>query len=314
MQCLITGAAGFIGSHLCERLLAAGARVIGIDCFTDFYPRQIKERNLATVRTHSAFTLHEANLLEAPLPSLLRNVEVVFHLAAQAGVRTSWGREFATYTNCNILATQRLLEACRDRRLRRVVVASSSSVYGDCDELPLREESPLRPVSPYGITKLATEHLASLYASKFTVPVVSLRYFTVYGPRQRPDMAFSRFLQRLARDEPLEIYGDGTQTRDFTYIDDIIDATVRSAERGLAGAVYNIGGGSRVSLNEAIETLTAQLKKAPHLLHQAPQVGDMRHTFADITKAQAELQYTPRVPLAEGLRRQVEWFLLSSGG
>lgn len=307
MRCMVTGAAGFIGSHLCDRLLADGATVLGLDCFTPYYSRQQKERNLAAASRHSDFRFIEADLVETPLDDLVSEVDTIFHLAAQAGVRASWGREFAAYTNNNVLATQRLLEACRNRSLNRIIIASSSSVYGDCDELPMREDSPLRPVSPYGITKVATEHLASLYAGKFKAPAVCLRFFTVYGPRQRPDMAFHRFIRQMQRGEEIEVFGDGSQSRDFTYVDDVVESVIQSAERGVAGTVYNIGGGTRVTLREALETLATIVGTAPRIRRQAVQPGDMRHTLADITKAHVELEYAPRVQLSSGLQREVAW-------
>ena len=249
-RCLVTGVAGFIGSHLAERLVDAGIDVLGVDCFTDYYPRPIKERNLAELRDHRRFRLVEARLQDLELPPILDGAGQVFHLAAQAGVRSSWGRDFERYTEHNVLATQRLLEAALAARTPRVVYASSSSVYGDAPTLPLREDAVCRPLSPYGVTKLAAEHLALLYERNYGLATVSLRFFTVYGPRQRPDMAFHRFL-RAARDgRPLTVFGDGLQTRDFTYIDDIVCAIRAAGLSGRAGSVYNVGGGMRVALRD----------------------------------------------------------------
>jgi UDP-glucose 4-epimerase len=281
--------------------------VLGIDCFTDYYPRAAKERNLAAARAHRGFRFAEARLQELDLGAALAGADVVFHLAAQAGVRSSWGKEFAIYTDHNVLATQRLLEAALRRARPRVVYASSSSVYGDCDALPLREDSPCRPVSPYGVTKLAAEHLVHLYGRNHGLPVVSLRYFTVYGPRQRPDMAFGRFL-RAARDgQPVRVYGDGEQTRDFTYVADIVAATRAAADSGRPGCVYNVGGGQRVSMNEVIRRIEAVTGRALAVVREEPQKGDMRDTFADTTLAQRDLGFRSTVGLDDGLRREWEW-------
>ncbi|MGH9388132.1 MAG: NAD-dependent epimerase/dehydratase family protein, partial [Vicinamibacteria bacterium] len=234
-RCLVTGAAGFIGSHLCDRLIAEGHEVVGIDSFTDYYERASKERNLSGLRRVAKFTLVEKDILDADLGKILRGVDLVFHKAAQPGVRASWGEQFQAYVRDNIEATQRLLEACRGMELRRLVCASSSSIYGDSEDLPLSEKSAPRPISPYGATKLASEALAWLYYRNSRVPVVSLRYFTVYGPRQRPDMAFSRFIRAHLSREAVTVHGDGTQSRDFTFIDDAIDANLLAAEKGKEG-------------------------------------------------------------------------------
>jgi len=252
----VTGAAGFIGSHLAERLLAAGWEVVGVDCFTDYYPRAAKEANLEGLRGQPGFRLVEMDLNSAALGALLQGIDTVFHQAGQPGVRASWGRSFEPYLRSNILATQALLEAALHlkRPLRRFVFASSSSVYGDAPQLPVREDTLPQPISPYGVTKLAAEHLCSLY-TRLGVPAVSLRYFTVYGPRQRPDMAFHRFIRAVLEGREIEIHGDGEQTRDFTYVMDIVDANLSAAaapaER-VVGRVYNLGGGSRVTVNEVI--------------------------------------------------------------
>jgi len=226
MKALVTGAAGFIGSTLSERLLADGAEVTGVDCFTDYYPRPIKERNLAGPRAHPKFQFIESRLQDADLPALLRDRTHVFHLAAQAGVRKSWGRDFAVYTINNIEATQALLEACATVKLERLVYASSSSVYGDHVPLPMREDALPQPVSPYGVSKLAAEQLCYLYCSNYGVPATSLRYFTVYGPRQRPDMGYHKFVAALLTGRPITVFGDGQQVRGNTYISDCVDATL----------------------------------------------------------------------------------------
>ena len=307
MKALVTGGAGFIGSHLSERLLTEGAEVVAIDCFTDYYPRNIKERNVAGLRGRSAYRLVEQDLAQADLPALLDGVTHVFHLAAQAGVRKSWGRDFKTYTALNIDATQRLLEACVGRPLDRVVYASSSSVYGDEVALPMTEDALPRPVSPYGVSKLAAEHLCHLYFVNYGVPTVSLRYFTVYGPRQRPDMGFHRFFSAVLDGRPVAQFGDGLQTRDFTYVADAVAATVAAAVRGTPGGVYNIGGGSRVSLEEVFNLIGRVSGRPVTIDRQAPQKGDMRDTYADTSRARADLDFRPSVDLESGLREMFAW-------
>src|SRR5947199_7162578 len=304
MRCLVTGVAGFIGSHLAERLLAVGHEVCGIDAFIDYYPRSLKERNLEGARAWKNFTFVEGNLLDVNLSPLLEGVEWVFHQAAQAGVRASWGHEFAHYVDCNILATQRLLEsAMRVKTLRRFFYASSSAVYGEATALPVREESNMpQPVSPYGVTKLAAEHLCTLYHRNFGVPTVSLRYFTVYGPRQRPDMAFHRFCKAVIGHEPLHVYGDGHQTRDFTYISDVVEANIRAATTGGAsGAVMNIAGGSRVSVRQVVQLLQEISGSPLAVTFDEQQHGDVEHTFADTSLAEKLIHYKPLMSLPEGL-------------
>jgi nucleoside-diphosphate-sugar epimerase len=307
MKALVTGAAGFIGSTLAERLLADGAEVVAIDCFTDYYPRAIKERNLKGLLARPKFRFVEARVQDADLPSLLRDRTHVFHLAAQAGVRKSWGRDFAVYTVNNIEATQALLEACVGAKLERLVYASSSSVYGDDVSLPMREDAVPQPVSPYGVSKLAAEQLCYLYFANYGVPATSLRYFTVYGPRQRPDMAFHRFLQATRRGEGFRLFGDGNQTRDFTFVTDAVAATVAAGERGVPGRVYNIGGGSRVSMNEVIELISRVADRRPLVVFDSAQKGDMRHTYADTSLARADLGFAPSMSLEEGLAAEYRW-------
>ena len=307
MKTVVTGAAGFIGSHLAASLLEAGHEVLGIDCFTDYYPRAAKERNLAPLREHAGFRLVEERLQDAALAGLLEGASVVFHLAAQAGVRASWGREFAHYTEHNVLATQRLLEAALEAGRPRVVYASSSSVYGDAAALPLREDGVCRPVSPYGVTKLAAEHLAQLYHRNHGLATVSLRFFTVYGPRQRPDMAFHRFLKAARDAQPITVYGDGSQTRDFTYVDDIVSALRAAALSGQPGCVYNVGGGERVALNEVLHLIESVTGKRLQVQRQEPQMGDMKDTFADTSAASRDLGFRSTVSLAEGLAREWQW-------
>jgi len=306
--CLVTGCAGFIGSQLAERLVRAGHDVAGIDCFTDYYPRPLKEANLAWLRTQSGFHFVEASLLDADLPALLAGKAWVFHEAAQAGVRASWGDDFRIYTDNNILATQRLLEAAKgSRELRKLVYASSSSVYGDAESYPTHEGMRPQPVSPYGVSKLAAEHLCYLYQRNFGVPAVSLRYFTVYGPRQRPDMAFRRFFEAMLAGRPITVYDDGEQTRDFTFIADAVDANLLAAERGRPGEVYNIGGGSRITVNAVLRLLEDLTGRPARVQRESRQKGDVRHTAADIGKAQCELSYGPQVAIREGLAKEVEW-------
>jgi UDP-glucose 4-epimerase len=309
MRALVTGAAGFIGSHLCERLLAEGADVAGIDCFTDYYPRTFKNANLAALAINPRFTLVEARVQDADLPRLLDGITHVFHLAAQAGVRKSWGGEFRHYTENNIEATQVLLEACAKSNLHRLVYASSSSVYGDAAAIPMREDELPHPISPYGVTKLAGEHLCRLYHANFGVPSVSVRYFTVYGPRQRPDMAFHRFLRAALTGQPVHVYGDGRQTRDFTFISDAVSATVAAGTRETAGHVYNVGGGSRVSVNEVLTLVGRLVGKPLDIRYEAAQKGDMRDTYADTSLAKRDFAYAPSITLEEGLDTELRWLL-----
>jgi UDP-glucose 4-epimerase len=308
MRALVTGAAGFIGSTLAERLVAEGADVVGLDCFADYYPRPIKERNLAGLRKGPRFTFVESTIQDADLASILRDRTHVFHLAAQAGVRKSWGRDFAVYTVNNIDATQVLLEAIAQApAIERVVYASSSSVYGDNVAMPMREDALPQPVSPYGVTKLAAEQLCYLYYTNHRVPAVSLRYFTVYGPRQRPDMGFHKFLHAAIRHEPISLYGDGEQTRDFTFVHDAVGATIAAATRGVPGRVYNVGGGSRVSMNQVIDIIGRVSGRTLIVNRDEAQKGDMRHTCADTTLARQDLGFVPRVGLEEGLAAELTW-------
>ena len=308
MKALVTGGAGFIGSHLSERLVDAGAEVIALDSFTDYYPRAIKESNVAALRGRPGYRLIEAAIADADLPTLLDGVSHVFHLAAQAGVRRSWGRDFRVYTELNVDATQLLLEACVGRDIERVVYASSSSVYGDLVAMPMREDVRLQPVSPYGVTKLSAEQLCYLYFVNHGVPTVSLRYFTVYGPRQRPDMGFHRFLAALEAGRPLVQFGDGLQTRDFTFVADAAAATAAAAVQGVPGRVYNIGGGSRVTLRHVFDLLGRITGQPVTVDVQPSQKGDMRDTYADTTLARADLGFRPSVTLEEGLTAMYRWF------
>ena len=307
MKALVTGGAGFIGSHLSERLLEQGARVRAIDAFTDFYPRPLKERNLSNLRGRDGYELVEGDLRDVDLHALLDGVTHVFHLAAQAGVRRSWGKEFQVYTGLNVDSTQRLLEACVSHPIERLVYASSSSVYGDEVAIPMTETALPQPVSPYGVTKLAAEQLCHLYHVNYGLPAVSLRYFTVYGPRQRPDMGFNRFFSAILEGRPLVQFGDGLQTRDFTFVADAVTATAAAAVRGVPGRVYNIGGGSRVSVREVFDLIARVSGRQVTIDQQGPQKGDMRDTYADTTRARQDLAFAPSVTLEEGLRAMWRW-------
>lgn len=304
MRALVTGAAGFIGSHLCESLLADGHEVVGVDAFTDYYDPAVKERNLGSCTRHERFRLERVDLLEAPLPAMLDGLDAVFHLAGQPGVRPSWGAEFAAYTSRNVLATQALLEAARTVSVGKLVYASSSSVYGDAEAYPTAETLAPHPLSPYGVTKLAAEHLCELYRIGFGVPTASLRLFTVYGPRQRPDMAFSRIVEAALTGSVFNLYGTGAQTRDFTFVEDVVRGFRGAAESDFTG-VANIGGGSRTSMNEVLEIVT-ELVGAPDVVRRGVQRGDVRDTAADTRVASAGFGYAPQVSLREGLRRMVE--------
>jgi nucleoside-diphosphate-sugar epimerase len=306
MRILVTGVAGFIGSSIADRLLAENHDVIGIDCFTDYYSREIKESNLANCLANRRFTFIEKNILGAAPDELLDGVTVIFHQAAQAGVRASWGANFEIYTANNILATQKLLEAIKGSPIK-FVYASSSSVYGEVQELPMREDNALRPLSPYGVSKLAAENLCSLYNKNFGIHTVSLRYFTVYGPRQRPDMAFHKFIKAMIPGKPIEIFGDGEQTRDFTFISDAVDANLSAMRRAPSGAIYNIGGGTRISLNGTIRILEQIIGKKAIVSHFERQKGDVSHTYASTERAKNDIGFSPTVSLEEGLRAEVEW-------
>ena len=307
MKALVTGAAGFIGSHLSAALLDSGTTVAGIDCFTDYYPRALKEANLAALKGRPGFSFTEAALQDVDLKALLTGVTHVFHLAGQAGVRKSWGDDFDVYIRDNIQATQRLLEAVARMPIQKYVYSSSSSVYGNNVPLPMREDTYLQPLSPYGVTKLAGEHLGNLYFANHGVQTVSLRYFTVYGPRQRPDMAFQRFLTAARDGTPITVYGDGEQTRDFTFVSDIVAANIAAAAQGRPGSVYNIGGGSRVMLNHVLELVRAVTGKTVAVQREPEQKGDMRHTYADTSAARRDLDFKPRVTLENGLDQQYRW-------
>jgi nucleoside-diphosphate-sugar epimerase len=312
LKALVTGAAGFIASHLSGQLLDRGAEVIGIDCFADYYPRPIKEANLEALGSRPGFSFIESTIQGADLDRLLDGVTHVFHLAAQAGVRKSWGHDFQVYTTNNIEATQVLLEACVGKPLHRLVYASSSSVYGDAATIPMREDAVPHPLSPYGVTKLAAEHLCHLYSANHGVPATSVRYFTVYGPRQRPDMAFNRFLKAARRGDPIAVFGDGGQTRDFTFVTDAVAGTIAAGERGVPGRAYNLGGGSRVSLNEVLDIIGRVTGQPLHIERGPAQKGDVRDTYADTSLARTDLGFQPTVSLADGLAEEYRWLASAS--
>ena len=305
---VVTGAAGFIGSHLVEALLQRGDRVIGIDQFNDYYDPALKQRNMAGFDHHPNFQLIKADIQALDWVEILADVAVLYHQAAQAGVRSSWGAGFHTYTEQNINATQILLEAAKTANLRSLIFASSSSIYGDAEAMPTAETLCPQPVSPYGITKLAAEQLCGLYYRNFGVPVTALRYFTVYGPRQRPDMGFHKFFKAVLDDRAIDIYGDGQQTRDFTFVTDVIAANLAAATiPTAAGEIFNIGGGSRIRLTQVLDTMEGIVDRPIRRNHIAKAMGDARHTAADVTKAQTILGYQPQVSLKAGLIAEWEW-------
>jgi UDP-glucuronate 4-epimerase len=306
VRVLVTGAAGFVGSHLVEALLERGDEVAGVDSFSPYYSAVRKRDNLAGVGGHPAFTLVEGDLNDLDLNRLLEGAEVVYHLAGQPGVRASWGEEFDIYLAQNVLTTQKLLEASRALPLTKFVLASSSSIYGQAESFPTLETSLPRPVSPYGVTKLAAEHLAHLYHAAFGVPTVMLRYFTVFGPRQRPDMAFSRFVAAALEGRPLTIIGDGRQSRDFTYVGDAVAATIAAAESGVAGRIYNVAGGCQATVLDVIRTLEGLVGRPLEREHLEPVPGDPRKTGGDTSAARTDLGYAPSTTLEDGLRRQLE--------
>ncbi len=309
MRALVTGCAGFIGSHLTEALLDGGHSVVGIDCFNDNYGRAQKLTNLRHVREWASFEFVPVDLSRGDLLEFVQAADVVFHLAAEPGVRSSWGARYGRYVQNNIIATQHILQAAREREGMRVVFASSSSVYGSSGStVPSTEESPTRPISPYGQTKLAAEQLCGLHRAEFGMDIVCLRYFTVFGPRQRPDMAFHRFLRAALREEPVEVFGDGGQTRDFTYVDDVVAATLATAfAPSVPAEVLNIGGGSPTSLRAALELVQELVGRLLEVRHVPREHGDVRDTAADTTRARELLGFAPQTGLREGLAAELEW-------
>ena len=309
---LVTGCAGFLGSHLSERLIDDGREVVGVDCFTDFYPQALKERNLQRLLDEPGFTFRQVDLSEQRLDGLLDGIDAVYHLAAQPGVRGSFGSGFSYYVRHNILATQSLLEEAVRDPVSSFVYASSSSVYGDALAYPTSEDTDLRPVSPYGMTKMATEEICAVYHRNHGVPAVGLRYFTAYGPRQRPDMAFSRFIARALAGEPLPVNSDGRQIRDFTYVDDIVDATIAALQAD-GGTSYNVGGGNATALIDVIGVLEELLERPLEVQFRPKQRGDARQTCADGSRAGRDLSFVPGTGLAEGIARQLEWAIALQG-
>ncbi len=305
-RCLVTGAAGFIGSHLSEKLLGEGYEVVGVDCLTDYYSSDLKRENLKGLLSNPRFRWVPEDLNEADLPLLLEGVDWVFHLAGQPGVRGSWGSGFGLYIRNNIETTQRLLEAVRTSGVKKFVYASSSSVYGNMAP-PMTEDSRTQPYSPYGVTKLTAENLCLLYARNYNLPITAVRYFTVFGPRQRPDMAFTRFLRALLEDCELPIFGDGKQTRDFTYVADAVEGTLLAAKSGAPGEVYNLGGGCPAALIDAIRAMERATGRTARLAYSAAQNGDVTDTLAATAKARDELGYSPAVSLEEGVKLQARW-------
>lgn len=308
MLALVTGAAGFIGSNLSDRLLELGWMVRGVDCFTPYYPEAAKRRNIDAALQHRSFSLVEEDLLEADLDTVLDGVDVVFHQAAQPGVRASWESGFRDYTELNLNATQRLLEAVRHSAVRRFVYASSSSVYGKAPQWPTAETDPTVPHSPYGVTKLAGELLCRAYAANFDVPTVALRYFTVYGPRQRPDMATRRLIDAAFDGTDFPLYGDGTQIRDFTFVGDVVEANIAAGTADVApGTFANVAGGSSVTMLELIDMVADAVGSRPNIQWGPTQAGDVFRTGGAVERAATLFGWAPRVSLAEGIRRQVEW-------
>jgi nucleoside-diphosphate-sugar epimerase len=305
---LVTGVAGFLGSHLAELLLARGHGVTGVDCFTPYYSRRLKEANLSGVRRHPRLKFQELDLARDDLTAVVEGRPWIFHQAAQPGVRASWDSGFSSYLENNLLATHRLLEAARRANVSAFVFASSSSVYGNVPEGRVSEDAPLRPLSPYGVSKLASEELVQVYHREFSLPTVCLRYFTVCGPRQRPDMAFHRMLRAIQRGEEFVLHGDGRQERDFTYVSDAVEANLLAATRGIAGTVYNIGGGSPWSLGRAMALIEEFTGKTMRVRELARADGDPLRTAADLTRAERDLGYAPRVPLDVALREETRWF------
>jgi len=309
MRALVTGCAGFIGSHLTEQLLADGTEVVGVDCFNDNYQRPPKLRNLnAQAKDWNAFDFVPIDLSLGELEDLVEEVDVVFHLAAEPGVRASWGGRFERYVRNNIVATQHLLEALKPFPDKRLVYASSSSVYGDAETFPTPESVTPRPLSPYGLTKLSGEHLCAIYTSNHALDTVILRYFTVFGPRQRPDMAFHRFCRAALLDEPITVFGDGLQTRDFTFVGDIVAGTLAAGRADVpSGSTYNLGGGSQVSVRETLEIISELAGSSLDVSYGDPEHGDVRDTSADTTLARQELGFLPGTPVKEGLAAELQW-------
>jgi len=308
MKHLVTGAAGFIGSNLVKELLKRGEEVIGVDSFSNYYSRELKEKNLLGILNNKNFEFIEADLFRLDLNQLFKGIDYVYHQAAQAGVRSSWGDEFEVYNQNNILLTQKLLEAAKDSNsLKKFVYASSSSVYGDTDKIPMREDQRLQPVSPYGVSKLAAENLCYLYYKNYKLPTVSLRYFTVFGEGQRPDMAFHIFIKAFLQGKSVQVFGDGKQSRNFTYVGDIARANILAAQKAPAGEIINIGGTNTVKLNQSLELIKKIIGIETEIIYSNKVKGDVKHTAADITKAEKLLGYSPRIDFKDALKKEVDW-------
>jgi nucleoside-diphosphate-sugar epimerase len=305
---IVTGAAGFIGSHLSEKLLENGFKVIGIDCFTDYYSKEIKKNNMISFQNNKNFKLIENDLMKIDLTSIIKESEFLFHEAGQPGVRASWGEQFDTYVKDNILVTQKILESAKEvKTLEKIVMASSSSIYGEQEGIMIENKTIPSPISPYGVTKLASENLGLTYALNYDLPITSLRYFTVYGPRQRPDMAFTKFIKANLSGDKISIFGDGNQIRDFTFISDIIDANLKCMESDIHGNVLNIGGGKTYSIIEVlkkIENITGEKNK---ISFTGKQKGDVKRTEANIENAIRTIHYSPKITLNDGLEKQILW-------
>jgi UDP-glucose 4-epimerase len=305
---IVTGAAGFIGSHLSEKLLGNGFKVIGIDCFSDYYSKEIKKNNMISFQNNKNFKLIENDLMKIDLISIIKESEFLFHEAAQPGVRASWGEQFDTYVKDNILVTQKILESAKEvKTLEKIVMASSSSIYGEQEGIMIENETIPSPISPYGVTKLASENLGLTYASNYDLPITSLRYFTVYGPRQRPDMAFTKFIKANLSGDKISIFGDGNQIRDFTFISDIIDANLKCMKSEIHGNVLNIGGGKTYSIMEILSTIEKITGIENNLIFTSEQKGDVKRTESDITKARKIIDYCPKIDVVEGLTSQISW-------
>lgn len=312
---MVTGAAGFIGSHLVDRLLEAGYEVTGLDCFTEYYSEDAKRRNLSRALSHERFQFLKGDILGLDPGALLSGVDKVAHLAGEPGVRPSWGERFSIYLERNARTTQHLLEAVSRGEPKHFVYASSSSVYGPDGGGPVAEDYQRCPASPYGVSKLAAEELVGLYARERGVPATVLRYFTVYGPRQRPEMALVRFISAALEGRSVEIFGDGGQSREMTYVSDVVDATVAALEQGGQTAplatprTYNVGGGARTTVNGMLDAVQRATGERIEAVYTAAAEGDVRSTWADSGRAHGELGYRPRVSLEEGVALQVEWAL-----
>jgi nucleoside-diphosphate-sugar epimerase len=303
---LVTGASGFIGSHLCEELLRKGFEITGVDALTDYYSKEIKLRNMENAGKHEKFRFVNERIEK--IGFIDDEVEFIFHLAAQPGVRASWGKSFDVYVRDNILATQHLLELCRGHKnLGKFIYSSSSSIYGDAEAFPTPEDSIPKPVSPYGVTKLAGEHLCELYHSNYEIPTVSLRYFTVFGPRQRPDMAFHKFIKAILEGSMIEVYGDGKQSRDFTFVQDVVQANLLAMKGSTVHSTFNIGGGNQATVNEVIEILQELIGKKANVVYQEKAKGDVKSTKADTRRARKELVFEPGFSLENGLKKEIDW-------